>query len=175
MMPRPACVALLAAAACARRLSEGYIPPEQRAQTRIEPERYTAMGGFEVSAGREAAFERSWAARKSRLGLIEGFRFFSLLRRVAGPDVRGNLSAWGAAAVRGAHPPAHARTDGRPIASVLRQRARAHRRNRRAHPPPACMHAQTDRRANPRPACRQTPSASARARWDTSVRTVSEL
>ena len=36
--------------------------------------------------GREAAFEKRWAERKSSLGLLKGFRFFGLLRRV---DVTG--------------------------------------------------------------------------------------
>lgn len=35
-----------------------------------------------LTQGREAAFEKRWAERKSRLGLLTGFRFFSLLRRV---------------------------------------------------------------------------------------------
>ena len=33
-------------------------------------------------AGAEAAFEKRWADRQSRLGLLDGFRFFCMMRRV---------------------------------------------------------------------------------------------
>ena len=44
-------------------------------------ERYVATNRFRVKEGREAAFEKRWADRKSRLGLLGGFRFFCMLRR----------------------------------------------------------------------------------------------
>lgn len=47
----------------------------------IQPERYVATNRFRVKDGREAAFEKRWADRKSRLGLLEGFRFFCMMRR----------------------------------------------------------------------------------------------
>lgn len=37
---------------------------------------------FRVKQGREAAFEKRWADRESRLGTLPGFRFFCMLRRV---------------------------------------------------------------------------------------------
>lgn len=45
-------------------------------------ERYVATNRFQVKKGREAAFEKRWADRKSRLGLLDGFRFFCMMRRV---------------------------------------------------------------------------------------------
>jgi heme-degrading monooxygenase HmoA len=45
-------------------------------------ERYVATNRFQVKEGREAAFEKRWADRKSRLGLLDGFRFFCMMRRV---------------------------------------------------------------------------------------------
>lgn len=45
-------------------------------------DRYVATNRFRVKDGREAAFEKRWADRKSRLGLLNGFRFFCMLRRL---------------------------------------------------------------------------------------------
>ena len=45
-------------------------------------ERYIATNRFRVKEGREAAFEKRWADRKSKLGLLDGFRFFCMMRRV---------------------------------------------------------------------------------------------
>ena len=47
----------------------------------ITASRYVATNRFRVKPGREAAFEKRWADRKSRLGLLDGFRFFCMLRR----------------------------------------------------------------------------------------------
>eukprot|EP00320_Phaeocystis_rex_P000982 CAMPEP_0119094822 /NCGR_PEP_ID=MMETSP1178-20130426/167523_1 /TAXON_ID=33656 /ORGANISM="unid sp, Strain CCMP2000" /LENGTH=303 /DNA_ID=CAMNT_0007078589 /DNA_START=23 /DNA_END=934 /DNA_ORIENTATION=+ len=47
-------------------------------------ERYVATNRFRVKKGREAAFEKRWADRQSRLGLLDGFRFFCMMRRVVG-------------------------------------------------------------------------------------------
>jgi len=48
----------------------------------LPAERYVATNRFRVKDGREAAFEKRWADRKSRLGLLDGFRFFCMMRRV---------------------------------------------------------------------------------------------
>ena len=50
--------------------------------SRVATERYVATNRFRVKEGREAAFEKRWADRKSRLGLLGGFRFFCMMRRV---------------------------------------------------------------------------------------------
>jgi len=56
----------------------------------IAAARYVATNRFRVKDGREPAFEKRWADRQSRLGLLEGFRFFCMLRRVErdGPNAR---------------------------------------------------------------------------------------
>mmetsp|Transcript_94338 Transcript_94338/g.270205 ORF Transcript_94338/g.270205 Transcript_94338/m.270205 type:complete len:339 (-) Transcript_94338:133-1149(-) len=48
----------------------------------LTPERFVVQNRFKVKAGREAAFEKRWADRESRLGTLDGFRFFCMLRRV---------------------------------------------------------------------------------------------
>ena len=45
-------------------------------------ERYIATNRFRVKDGREGAFEKRWADRQSRLGLLDGFKFFCMMRRV---------------------------------------------------------------------------------------------
>ena len=42
---------------------------------------FTGTGGFRVREGRGHAFEKLWAGRNSRLGLLKGFLFFVLMRR----------------------------------------------------------------------------------------------
>ena len=49
---------------------------------RLSAERYVVQNRFKVKKGREAAFEKRWADRESRLGNLDGFRFFCMLRRV---------------------------------------------------------------------------------------------
>ena len=49
---------------------------------KLEAERYVVQNRFKVKKGREAAFEKRWADRESRLGNLDGFRFFCMLRRV---------------------------------------------------------------------------------------------
>jgi len=44
-------------------------------------ERYVAMNRFSVREGKEAAFEKRWADRKSRLSELQGFRYFHLMKR----------------------------------------------------------------------------------------------
>lgn len=46
-------------------------------------ERYIASNRFRVRNGQSARFEKRWATRKSRLATLDGFRFFTLLKRVA--------------------------------------------------------------------------------------------
>ena len=52
-------------------------------QEKLTVQRYVATNRFQVKDNREAAFEKRWADRQSRLGLLDGFRFFCMLRRVA--------------------------------------------------------------------------------------------
>ena len=71
----------LLSAAVGLRLSPAKMVATQPAAT-IAAERYVATNRFRVKDGREAAFEKRWADRKSRLGLLDGFRFFCMLRRL---------------------------------------------------------------------------------------------
>jgi heme-degrading monooxygenase HmoA len=43
---------------------------------------YIATNRFAVRPDRQAAFEKRWATRKSRLAVLKGFRHFHLMRRV---------------------------------------------------------------------------------------------
>jgi len=52
----------------------------------LTAQRYIATNRFRVKDSREAAFEKRWADRQSRLGMLDGFRFFCMLRRVAKRD-----------------------------------------------------------------------------------------
>jgi len=56
----------------------------------LAPARFVVQNRFRVRRGREAAFEKRWADRESRMGSLPGFRFFCMLRRVgrsgAAPD-----------------------------------------------------------------------------------------
>lgn len=56
--------------------------------TAIATERFVVQNQFKVRAGREAAFEKRWADRESRLGTLDGFRFFCMLRRVDDADAQ---------------------------------------------------------------------------------------
>ena len=47
----------------------------------LERTRYIATNRFNVRPGKDAQFEKRWATRKSRLAKLDGFRFFSLLRK----------------------------------------------------------------------------------------------
>ena len=77
------------------------IPPNGRTESRIRMhfdealkerslekgqlsrQRYVATNRFRVRKGQRARFEKRWATRKSRLATLDGFRFFTLLKRVA--------------------------------------------------------------------------------------------
>ena len=56
-------------------------------------ERYVASNRFQVRDGKAAAFEQRWATRKSRLANLDGFRYFTLLRRVPLVEVVGERGA----------------------------------------------------------------------------------
>ena len=65
------------------------VRPTMVATSAISPltaQRYVATNRFRVKGSREAAFEKRWADRQSRLGMLDGFRFFCMLRRVAKRD-----------------------------------------------------------------------------------------
>lgn len=71
----------------------------------LKRDRYIASNRFRTRGGRSAAkFEQRWAKRESKLADLEGFRFFSLLRRVPLADVVGER---GAAAMGGGDAPAY--------------------------------------------------------------------
>lgn len=53
------------------------------ASNSLQRERYVATNRFNVRTNNGPKFEKRWAERKSRLALLEGFRFFTLLRRVS--------------------------------------------------------------------------------------------
>eukprot|EP00588_Corethron_pennatum_P025213 CAMPEP_0194314384 /NCGR_PEP_ID=MMETSP0171-20130528/11222_1 /TAXON_ID=218684 /ORGANISM="Corethron pennatum, Strain L29A3" /LENGTH=336 /DNA_ID=CAMNT_0039069775 /DNA_START=70 /DNA_END=1080 /DNA_ORIENTATION=+ len=61
--------------------------PEAEATTAatavLAPARFIVQNRFRVRRGREAAFEKRWADRESRMGSLPGFRFFCMLRRIA--------------------------------------------------------------------------------------------
>jgi heme-degrading monooxygenase HmoA len=50
----------------------------------LRAERYIATNRFKVRKNAGPKFEKRWADRKSRLAELEGFRFFTLLKRVEG-------------------------------------------------------------------------------------------
>ena len=59
---------------------------------RLSAERYVVQNRFKVKKGREAAFEKRWADRESRLGNLDGFRFFCMLRRVDDADAADDVN-----------------------------------------------------------------------------------
>ena len=48
----------------------------------LERKTYIASNRFQVRKSKEAKFDQRWASRKSRLAQLDGFRFFTLLKRV---------------------------------------------------------------------------------------------
>ena len=54
------------------------------AEGQLASERYVASNRFRVQDGKGPAFEKRWAERPSRLARLDGFRFFTLMRRVEG-------------------------------------------------------------------------------------------
>lgn len=54
---------------------------------------YVATNRFAVRQNQQAAFEKRWATRKSRLAVLPGFRYFHLMRRVTeGGEYDGGVS-----------------------------------------------------------------------------------
>ena len=49
----------------------------------LRAERYIATNRFNVRPNKGPKFEKRWADRKSRLAKLDGFRFFTLLKRVS--------------------------------------------------------------------------------------------
>ena len=52
-------------------------------------ERYVVMNRFQSRVGAGPRFEKRWADRKSSLKILEGFRFFTLLRRADDVELNG--------------------------------------------------------------------------------------
>lgn len=48
----------------------------------LKRERYIASNRFNVRPGKETIFEARWANRKSRLAKLDGFRFFTLMKKI---------------------------------------------------------------------------------------------
>lgn len=48
----------------------------------LKRDRYIATNRFAVRRDKQAKFEQRWANRKSRLAILDGFRYFHLMRRV---------------------------------------------------------------------------------------------
>ena len=55
----------------------------------LDRARYVASNRFRVQEGKGAAFEKRWAERPSRLAKLDGFRYFTLMRRVEAPEETG--------------------------------------------------------------------------------------
>ncbi|KAK7248520.1 Antibiotic biosynthesis monooxygenase [Aureococcus anophagefferens] len=66
--------------------------PAATGAERLAAERYVVQNRFKVKKGREAAFEKRWADRESRLGNLDGFRFFCMLRRVDDADAADDVN-----------------------------------------------------------------------------------
>ena len=56
----------------------------QLSEGQLNAERYVASNRFRLQKGKGPTFEKRWAERKSRLANLDGFRFFTLMRRVEG-------------------------------------------------------------------------------------------
>ena len=56
----------------------------QLTEGQLKAERYVASNRFRLQANKGPVFEKRWAERKSRLANLDGFRFFTLSRRVEG-------------------------------------------------------------------------------------------
>jgi heme-degrading monooxygenase HmoA len=64
--------------------TDALASPAASSSAAVAAERYVATNRFRVKPGREAAFEKRWADRQSSLGLLDGFRFFCMMRRTDG-------------------------------------------------------------------------------------------
>lgn len=56
----------------------------QLSDGQLNAERYVASNRFKLQKDKGPTFEKRWAERKSRLANLDGFRFFTLMRRVDG-------------------------------------------------------------------------------------------
>ena len=65
----------------------------QLTEGQLKAERYVASNRFRLQANKGPVFEKRWAERKSRLANLDGFRFFTLMRRVEGSPRRSSLSS----------------------------------------------------------------------------------
>tara|TARA_B110000977_G_scaffold192413_1_gene265860 strand:+ start:13551 stop:14534 length:984 start_codon:yes stop_codon:yes gene_type:complete len=62
----------------------------QLTDAQFTAERYVASNRFKLQKDKGPTFEKRWAERKSRLANLDGFRFFTLMRRVeASPGMGG--------------------------------------------------------------------------------------
>ena len=59
-----------------------------------------AVRRFKVKKGAGAAFEKRWCTRKSKLAVLPGFRFFTLMRRVDQAEDSGALAVWATVEMR---------------------------------------------------------------------------
>jgi len=68
-----------------RAASPSSSPASSATEAQSSSTRYIAMNRFQVQErdGAAAAFEKKWALRPSRLATMDGFRWFSLFRKVA--------------------------------------------------------------------------------------------
>jgi heme-degrading monooxygenase HmoA len=57
-------------------------PPEVSTPGTLSRDRYIATNRFIIRSGKDAAFEKRWTDRKSRLASLPGFKYFQLMRRV---------------------------------------------------------------------------------------------
>ena len=51
-------------------------------ENQLQASRYVASNRFKLQKNKGPTFEKRWAERKSRLANLDGFRFFTLMRRV---------------------------------------------------------------------------------------------
>ena len=61
-------------------------------QLLMKRDRYVATNRFAVRRDKQAKFEQRWATRKSKLAVLDGFRYFHLMRRVTRNDDHGTAS-----------------------------------------------------------------------------------
>lgn len=70
-----------------KKYKEGVeLPPLTPNSKTVPMQRFVAFAQYRVKDLQNAAFEKAWANRKSVIGTLDGFRFFSLMRRIALED-----------------------------------------------------------------------------------------
>lgn len=75
-------VASVASSGIRMHFEEALVGNTALATGALPSERYIATNRFKVRRNQGPKFEKRWADRKSRLAKLDGFRFFTLLRRV---------------------------------------------------------------------------------------------